>query len=173
MLKFRTMRGDTRSGEADADWAADVLSNGASALGHGNGTGHDARSVTVAAPPERRAPARASDEDRRSPLGRLMRKFSFDELPQFWNVVRGDMGIIGPRPERVAYADEFQRAVYRYRDRARIKPGITGWAQVNGLRGKTSLADRVEWDNFYIENWSPWLDLKILFLTVARLRTPD
>ena len=174
MLKFRTMRGDTRSGEADADWAADVLSNDASPLalagnGNGGGDGH----VKVLAPPGRRAAPPVSDEDRRTPLGRMMRKFSFDELPQFWNVVRGDMGIIGPRPERVAYADEFQRAVYRYRDRARIKPGITGWAQVNGLRGKTSLADRVEWDNFYIENWSPWLDLKILFLTVARLRTPD
>jgi lipopolysaccharide/colanic/teichoic acid biosynthesis glycosyltransferase len=107
--------------------------------------------------------------DRRTPLGRFLRRYSLDELAQLWNVVRGDMALVGPRPERAHYADEFQDAVYRYRDRARIKPGLTGWAQVHGLRGETSLADRVEWDNFYIENWSPWLDLKILLMTCACL----
>jgi hypothetical protein len=112
--------------------------------------------------------------DRCTPLGRFLRRYSLDELPQLLNVVRGDMSLVGPRPERVHYADEFQRHVYRYRDRARIKPGLTGWAQVHGLRGETSLADRVEWDNFYIENWSPRLDAKILALTVRpRARVPE
>jgi lipopolysaccharide/colanic/teichoic acid biosynthesis glycosyltransferase len=81
------------------------------------------------------------------------------------------MSLIGPRPERTPFAREFDRVVYRYGDRQRVKSGITGWAQVHGLRGKTSLADRVEWDNYYIENWSLWLDFKILLMTMrAALR---
>jgi lipopolysaccharide/colanic/teichoic acid biosynthesis glycosyltransferase len=75
------------------------------------------------------------------------------------------MSVVGPRPERRAYVDMFERSVRRYGDRHRVKSGITGWAQVHGLRGETSLADRVEWDNYYIENWSLWLDFKILLLT--------
>ena len=77
------------------------------------------------------------------------------------------MSLVGPRPERTQYVRLFEESVYRYGDRHRVKSGITGWAQVNGLRGKTSLADRVEWDNYYIENWSLWLDFKILLLTIA------
>jgi len=77
------------------------------------------------------------------------------------------MSLVGPRPERPEFVDVFGEHVYRYNERHRVKSGITGWAQINGLRGKTSLADRVEWDNWYIENWSPWLDLKILLATVA------
>ena len=76
------------------------------------------------------------------------------------------MSLIGPRPERPEFVGLFEQSVYRYGDRHRVKSGITGWAQVNGLRGKTSLSDRVEWDNYYIENWSLWLDLKVLLLTV-------
>ncbi len=79
----------------------------------------------------------------------------------------GDMSLVGPRPERPEYAAVFDSSVYRYADRQRVKSGITGWAQVNGLRGQTSIADRAEWDNYYIENFSLWLDLKILLLTVA------
>jgi Bacterial sugar transferase len=108
-------------------------------------------------------------DDRTTPLGYWLRRLGLDELPQLWNVLRGEMSLIGPRPEQVAYVEKFEHGVYRYRDRQRVKSGITGWAQVNGLRGDTSLEDRVEWDNYYIENWSPWLDLKILLMTVAVL----
>ncbi len=180
MLKFRTMRGDPKTGgEADAGWAAQALNGSAGgviASGHGAGASSANGHGTAAGahgPEADPGAAKRSTSDRRTPLGSVLRRLSLDELPQLWNVVCGDMALIGPRPERASYADEFQRAVYRYRDRARIKPGITGWAQVNGLRGQTSLADRVEWDNFYIENWSPWLDAKIAFLTLARARTPD
>jgi exopolysaccharide biosynthesis polyprenyl glycosylphosphotransferase len=107
--------------------------------------------------------------DRRTRLGTLLRKLSIDELPQLWNVLRGDMSIVGPRPEQVHYVELFENAVYRYPDRHRVKSGLTGWSQVHGLRGETSLADRIEWDNFYIENWSFWLDLKILVKTIPAL----
>ena len=101
--------------------------------------------------------------------GDLLRMLSLDELPQLWNVVRGDMSLIGPRPERIDYVTQFEDVVYRYRDRHRVKAGLTGWAQVHGLRGTTSLADRIEWDNFYIEHWSFWLDVKIILMTVPVL----
>jgi exopolysaccharide biosynthesis polyprenyl glycosylphosphotransferase len=106
-------------------------------------------------------------EDRRTRVGSFLRRSSLDELPQLINVLRGEMSIVGPRPERPEYVTEFQQTVYRYGDRHRVKSGITGWAQVHGLRGKTSLADRTEWDNFYIENFSLWLDLKIAIKTVG------
>jgi lipopolysaccharide/colanic/teichoic acid biosynthesis glycosyltransferase len=82
-------------------------------------------------------------------------------------VVRGEMSLVGPRPERPEFVELFRGDISRYSDRHRVKSGITGWAQVNGLRGQTSVADRVEWDNYYIENWSLRLDLKILALTAA------
>jgi exopolysaccharide biosynthesis polyprenyl glycosylphosphotransferase len=147
MLKFRTLAGRPETdGEADADWAA--LQNGR--------TGSPA-SVAV---------------DRRTPIGGFLRRYSIDELPQLWNVLVGDMSLIGPRPERLHYVEQFVDSVYRYGERHRVKSGITGWAQVNGLRGKTSLADRVEWDNYYIENWSLWLDVKILLLTCLAVFWP-
>jgi exopolysaccharide biosynthesis polyprenyl glycosylphosphotransferase len=107
--------------------------------------------------------------DRLVPRGRFLRRYSLDELPQLLNVMKGQMSLVGPRPERPAYARAFERRIPRYRDRFRVKPGITGWAQINGLRGQTSLVDRIEWDNYYIENWGPWLDLKILGLTVPAI----
>jgi exopolysaccharide biosynthesis polyprenyl glycosylphosphotransferase len=113
------------------------------------------------------APGGVEGADRRTRLGAFLRRSSLDELPQLLNVVRGDMSLIGPRPERPEFVDVFRDHVRRYDDRHRMKSGITGWSQVNGLRGKTSLSDRVEWDNWYIENWSPWLDVKILFRTLT------
>ena len=115
------------------------------------------------------APGGVEGEDRRTPVGRVLRSYSLDELPQLVNVVRGDMSIVGPRPERPEYVLRFSRDVSRYGDRHRVKSGITGWAQVNGLRGQTSIADRVEWDNYYIQNWSLRLDLRIIALTVAEI----
>ena len=118
------------------------------------------------------APGGVEGGDRRTKVGSFLRKTSIDELPQLINVLRGEMSLIGPRPERPEFVGRFEESIYRYGDRQRVKAGITGWAQVHGLRGKTSLTDRVEWDNYYIENWSLWLDLKVLMLTVlAVVRT--
>jgi exopolysaccharide biosynthesis polyprenyl glycosylphosphotransferase len=114
------------------------------------------------------------DDPRVTPVGRFLRRYSLDELPQLINVLKGEMSLIGPRPERPEFVGLFEQSVYRYGDRHRVKSGITGWAQVHGLRGKTSLSDRVEWDNYYIENWSLWLDLKVLLLTfLAVTRSPQ
>jgi exopolysaccharide biosynthesis polyprenyl glycosylphosphotransferase len=115
------------------------------------------------------APGGVEGADRRTPFGRVLRRFSLDELPQLINVVRGEMSVIGPRPERPEFVALFSDDINRYGDRLRVRSGITGWAQVHGLRGQTSLAERVEWDNYYIAHWSLGLDLKILALTVAAL----
>jgi exopolysaccharide biosynthesis polyprenyl glycosylphosphotransferase len=120
-------------------------------------------------PDEGLAPGGVEGADRRTRLGRVLRELSLDELPQLINVLRGDMSIVGPRPERPEYVDRFVRDVARYEDRHRVKSGITGWAQVHGLRGQTSIADRVEWDNYYIQNWSLRLDLRIVALTIAEV----
>jgi exopolysaccharide biosynthesis polyprenyl glycosylphosphotransferase len=119
------------------------------------------------------APGGVEGADRRTSVGRFIRRTSLDELPQLINVLRGEMSLVGPRPERPEFAEMFERDVYRYAERLRVKSGMTGWAQVHGLRGRTSLSDRVEWDNYYIENWSLWLDCKILLLTIrSMLRFP-
>jgi lipopolysaccharide/colanic/teichoic acid biosynthesis glycosyltransferase len=110
--------------------------------------------------------------DRRTPIGRFLRRSGLDELPQLINVLRGEMSLVGPRPERPEFAIAFGAELARYTDRHRVKSGITGWAQVSGLRGQTSLVERVDMDNYYIRNWSLSLDLKIALLTVpAVLRT--
>jgi exopolysaccharide biosynthesis polyprenyl glycosylphosphotransferase len=146
LLKFRSMRG-----EAD-----DPSEN---------------PNVSVLLPSDT-APGGIEGDDRRTLLGRLLRRTSLDELPQLFNVLKGDMSIVGPRPERPQFVEMFERRIERYDDRHRVKAGITGWAQVHGLRGKTSLSDRIELDNFYIENWSLRLDLKILVMTLGAIFYP-
>jgi exopolysaccharide biosynthesis polyprenyl glycosylphosphotransferase len=112
------------------------------------------------------APGGVEGEDRRTPVGRFIRAWSLDELPQLVNVVRGEMSLVGPRPERPELAGDFAERVRRYGERHRVRSGITGWSQVHNLGPGTSLADRAEWDNWYIQNWSFWLDLKILLMTI-------
>jgi Undecaprenyl-phosphate glucose phosphotransferase len=105
-------------------------------------------------------------DDRKTPLGSFLRKTSLDELPQFWNVLCGDMSLVGPRPERPVFVSQFKHQIPHYMLRHKVKSGITGWAQVNGWRGDTSLSSRIECDIFYIKNWSYLLDLRILVMTV-------
>jgi Undecaprenyl-phosphate glucose phosphotransferase len=114
-------------------------------------------------------PIWARDDDPRcTPIGRLLRRFDLDELPQLWNVLTGDMSLVGPRPERPFFVDQFKHRIPQYMLRHKVKSGITGWAQVNGWRGNTSLEKRIEYDLYYIENWSVSLDLKIMWLTLVR-----
>ncbi|MET0402959.1 MAG: undecaprenyl-phosphate glucose phosphotransferase [Cystobacter sp.] len=107
----------------------------------------------------------SKDDPRRTPIGTFLRKYSLDELPQFFNVLLGDMSLVGPRPERPVFIEEFKRQIPRYHLRHKVKAGITGWAQINGLRGQTSIQKRIEYDLYYIENWSLFMDLKILVRT--------
>jgi lipopolysaccharide/colanic/teichoic acid biosynthesis glycosyltransferase len=106
------------------------------------------------------------DDPRVTSIGRFLRSTSLDELPQFWNVLRGHMSIVGPRPERSWVVEEVRKQVPLYMLKHKMKAGITGWAQVNGWRGNTSIDRRVEHDLYYIEHWSLWLDLKIMLLTL-------
>lgn len=105
-------------------------------------------------------------DKRVGPVGRILRRTSLDELPQLWNILRGDMTLVGPRPERPHFVKQFSAQYERYAHRHRVQVGLTGLAQVSGLRGDTSIADRTRYDNFYIENWSLWLDVKIIVRTL-------
>jgi len=107
-----------------------------------------------------------SDDPRRTRFGVWLRRFSFDELPQLWNVFKGDMSLVGPRPEQAEFIREFRREIPSYMLRHKVKSGMTGWAQVHGLRGDTSLHARIEHDIYYIQNWSLGLDFKIILMTV-------
>ena len=100
-----------------------------------------------------------------TPIGKFIRKTSIDELPQLFNVLSGKMSLIGPRPERPQFVQKFEEEIPRYRVKHQVRPGMTGWAQVNGLRGDTSIEERIRYDIYYIENWTFWFDVKILFLT--------
>ncbi len=115
------------------------------------------------------APGGIEGTDRRTPVGRLLRASSLDELPQLVNVLRGEMSLIGPRPERPQFVERFSREVPGYGDRHRVRAGITGWAQAHGLRGQTSIEERVAFDNYYIDNWSVRLELRILAKTVIEV----
>jgi len=114
-------------------------------------------------------PVWASENDpRRTAVGQFLRRVNWDELPQLWNVLKGDMSLVGPRPERPHFVDQFKEDVPRYMSRHLVRSGITGWAQVNGLRGNTDIRERVKYDLFYMENWSLIFDIKILVLTLFR-----
>jgi exopolysaccharide biosynthesis polyprenyl glycosylphosphotransferase len=108
------------------------------------------------------------NDPRRLKIGAFMREWNLDEIPQFWNVLVGDMSLVGPRPERPELIKQFEREIPHYNPRHEVRPGITGWAQVNGLRGNTSLVDRIQYDLYYIENWSLWFDVQIMILTFFR-----
>jgi exopolysaccharide biosynthesis polyprenyl glycosylphosphotransferase len=125
------------------------------------------RSMRVGAEKDTGAVWAAKDDPRRTRVGRFIRAWSLDELPQLWNVLVGDMSVIGPRPERPEFVEQFRAEVPHYMLRHKVRAGMTGWAQVHGWRGNTSIRMRIEHDLYYIENWSLLLDLKILFMTVV------
>jgi putative colanic acid biosynthesis UDP-glucose lipid carrier transferase len=107
-------------------------------------------------------------EKRATKFGSFLRRTSLDELPQFINVLKGDMSIVGPRPERAIFVDKFKDEIPDYMQKHLVKAGVTGWAQINGWRGDTDLTKRIEYDMYYIENWSLWFDLKIIFMSVFK-----
>jgi putative colanic acid biosynthesis UDP-glucose lipid carrier transferase len=111
------------------------------------------------------------NETRATPFGALLRRFSLDELPQLFNVIRGDMSLVGPRPERPEFVAKFRDQVPGYMQKHLVKAGITGWAQVNDLRGDSDIAQRIQYDLYYVEHWSPWFDLRILALTLWHILT--
>ncbi len=108
------------------------------------------------------------DDPRCTPVGQFLRRSNLDEIPQLWNVFRGDMSLVGPRPERPFFVEQFKQRMPQYMLRHKVKAGLTGWAQVNGWRGNTSIEKRIEYDLYYIENWSVMLDLKIMWLTLVK-----
>jgi exopolysaccharide biosynthesis polyprenyl glycosylphosphotransferase len=127
------------------------------------------RSLTPSSDLESKVRWNINTDARVGPVGRLLRLSSLDELPQLFNVLRGDMSLVGPRPERPFFVEQFQRTYAGYADRHRMPAGITGWAQIHGLRGDTSIEERVRFDNYYIENWSLGLDLKIILRTAGSM----
>ncbi len=123
------------------------------------------RSMEVQAPSAEKSKWTTPNDSRVTPVGRFIRKTSIDEMPQFFNVLMGDMSLVGPRPERPFFVEKFKEEIPRYMIKHQVRPGMTGWAQVNGYRGDTSITKRIEHDLYYIENWTLGLDFKILFLT--------
>ena len=126
------------------------------------------RSMEVQDPGRERSQWTTPHDPRVTPVGRFIRKTSIDEMPQFFNVLIGDMSLVGPRPERPLFVEKFKDEIPRYMIKHQVRPGLTGWAQVNGYRGDTSITKRIEHDLYYIENWSLGFDFKIMFLTVFK-----
>ena len=123
------------------------------------------RSMQTNAEAETGAVWTQKNDDRLIPIGAFMRRWNLDELPQFWNVLKGDMSLVGPRPERPELIETFEKEIDHYNPRHCVRPGMSGWAQVSGLRGNTSLEERIRYDLYYIENWSLMLDFQIMFMT--------
>jgi len=123
------------------------------------------RSMGVQNPKVEKGAWTVPDDPRVTPVGKIIRKTSIDEMPQFFNILKGDMSLVGPRPERPFFVEKFREEIPRYMIKHQVRPGMTGWAQINGYRGNTSIRKRIEHDLYYIENWSVSLDIKILFLT--------
>ena len=123
------------------------------------------RSMERQAPKEEKRAWTVRNDPRVTPVGKILRRTSIDELPQLFNILKGDMSLVGPRPERPLFVEKFKEEIPRYMVKHQVRPGLTGWAQVNGLRGDTSIRKRVEYDLFYIENWTLGFDLKIILMT--------
>ena len=123
------------------------------------------RSMERQAPSEERKAWTVRNDPRVTPIGKILRRTSVDELPQLFNILKGDMSLVGPRPERPLFVEKFKEEIPRYMVKHQVRPGLTGWAQVNGLRGDTSIRKRIEYDIYYIENWTVWFDLKIILMT--------
>ena len=126
------------------------------------------RSMAVQAPKEEKKAWTVQDDPRVTTIGKIIRKTSIDELPQLFNVLMGDMSLVGPRPERPLFVEKFKEEIPRYMVKHQVRPGMTGWAQINGYRGNTSIKKRIEYDLYYIENWTLAFDIKILFLTIFK-----
>ena len=126
------------------------------------------RSMKVQDEAEEKKAWTVKDDPRVTKLGKFIRKTSLDELPQLVKILKGDMSIVGPRPERPFFVEKFKEEIPRYMIKHQVRPGLTGWAQVNGLRGDTSIKKRIEYDLYYIENWTFWFDIKIMFLTIFK-----
>ena len=126
------------------------------------------RSMAVNAEQQTGAVWAAKNDERRTWFGAFLRRTSIDELPQLLNVLMGDMSLVGPRPERPVFIQQFKKTIPNYMARHCVKAGITGWAQVHGWRGNTSLRKRLQYDLYYITHWTPWLDLRILWMTLFK-----
>lgn len=126
------------------------------------------RSMEVQNPSSEKSKWTTPNDPRVTSVGRFIRKTSIDEMPQFFNILKGDMSLVGPRPERPFFVERFKEEIPRYMVKHQVRPGLTGWAQVNGYRGDTSITKRIEHDLYYIENWTLGFDFKILFLTIFK-----
>lgn len=126
------------------------------------------RSMGVQSPKKERGAWTVPDDPRVTKVGKIIRKTSIDELPQLFNILKGDMSLVGPRPERPFFVEKFREEIPRYMIKHQVRPGMTGWAQINGYRGNTSIRKRIEYDLYYIENWTLGFDIKILFLTIFK-----
>ena len=126
------------------------------------------RTMKVQKPSEEEKGWTTKDDDRVTKVGKFLRRTSIDELPQLFNIIKGDMSVVGPRPERPHFVEKFKEEIPRYMVKHQVRPGLTGWAQINGYRGDTSIKRRIEYDIFYIENWTMSFDIKIMFLTIFR-----